>query len=120
MDDMTTTPRITADEDAFYYEPNEPGWYAYTGGAQSMIFHLRGRQWSAHLDNGSAADCEWGYIHQALGVWNLVKIDLPEPPPPPITVPREKLDALREALDNTDATQTYIAARSLLDAIGEA
>lgn len=72
-------------------EPTEPGWYAYSGGRQTMIFHLRDaldtidesditykKQWSVHLDNGTAANCEWGYIEQALGVWDLIKIDLPE------------------------------------------
>ena len=55
-------------------EPTRPGWYAYSGGAQTLIFHLRatgswsscGRRWSAHADNGSATECEWGYIEQAL------------------------------------------------------
>jgi hypothetical protein len=56
-------------------EPIEVGWYAYSGGAQSMIYHLRETgQWSVHLGNGSASDCAWGYIEQALGVWDLVKI----------------------------------------------
>ena len=55
--------------------PTEPGWYAYSGGAQTMIFHLREPgQWSAHVDNGSATDCEWGYIEQALSVWDLVPL----------------------------------------------
>lgn len=56
-------------------EPIEVGWYAYSGGAQSMIFHLRetGR-WSAHFDNGSCANCTWGYIEQGLGTWDLVRL----------------------------------------------
>jgi hypothetical protein len=57
-------------------EPIETGWYAYSGGAQYMIFHLRETgQWSAHFANGTAGDCAWGYIEQALGVWDLVRID---------------------------------------------
>lgn len=59
-------------------EPTENGWYAYSGGAQTMIFHLRdgleGKQWSAHFDNGDSGDCVWGYIEQALGVWDLVPL----------------------------------------------
>jgi hypothetical protein len=66
----------TSEKDAAIEEPNEVGWYAYSGGAQSMIFHLRETgQWSVHLDNGSASDCGWSYIEQALGVWDLVRID---------------------------------------------
>jgi hypothetical protein len=75
-------------------EPTEPGWYAYTGGAQVMVFHLREtegrRQWSAHLDNGSSDDCAWGYIEQALGVWDLV------PMAPPVLDPPETLRRLVE------------------------
>lgn len=57
-------------------EPIEVGWYAYSGGAQQMVFHLRETgQWSVHLASGDAADCTWSYIEQALGVWNLVRID---------------------------------------------
>jgi hypothetical protein len=62
----------SAESDA---EPIEVGWYAYSGGRQTMIFHLReGGQWSAHFDNGTASDCAWGYIGQALGVWDLVRV----------------------------------------------
>lgn len=56
-------------------EPTEPGWYTYSGGAEVMIFHLRAPgQWSVHLDNGSVDDCAWGYIEQALDVWDLVPL----------------------------------------------
>jgi hypothetical protein len=59
-------------------EPTEVGWYAYSGGAQNVIFHLRdGGQWSAHFADGTAADCSWGYIEQCLSVWDLVRIDFP-------------------------------------------
>lgn len=72
--------------------PTENGWYMYSSGPQGMIFLLRDalvsfdpessgtvykKQWSVHLDNGEVSDCEWGYIDQALGVWDLVKIELP-------------------------------------------
>jgi hypothetical protein len=64
-----------AESDATSEEPNEVGWYAYSGGAQAIIFHLRETgQWSAHFDNGTAADCAWGYIEQAFGVWSLVRL----------------------------------------------
>ena len=68
----TDTPSISSKP-----EPVEPGWYAYSGGAQTMIFHLRTeptRQWSVHVDNGSTSECEWGYIEQALSVWDLVPL----------------------------------------------
>ena len=56
-------------------EPTETGWYAYSGGAQTMVFHLsKSGQWSAHFSSGSCGDCAWGYIEQALGVWDLVRI----------------------------------------------
>lgn len=63
-------------------EPTEPGWYAYDGGAQSMIFLLRSaeqsvgnrRQWFVILDNGGMDECEWGYIEQATGVYPLVPL----------------------------------------------
>lgn len=62
-----------AEPDDKLAEPTEPGWYAYTGGAQVLIFHLRytslsgsGRQWSAHFVDGIADDCDWSYIAQAL------------------------------------------------------
>lgn len=56
-------------------EPIDVGWYAYSGGRQSMIFHLRATgQWSAHFADGTASDCAWGYIEQALGVWDLVPL----------------------------------------------
>lgn len=70
------TPSV--ENDAAFEEPIETGWYVYSGGAQAIIFHLRDTgQWSAHFDNGAAADCGWSYIEQALGVWSLVRISLP-------------------------------------------
>jgi hypothetical protein len=73
-------------------EPIEVGWYAYSGGAQTMVFHLRDTgQWSAHFDNGSSGDCAWGYVEQALDVWTLDRIPLPVPSPvlnPPETLTR--------------------------------
>jgi hypothetical protein len=62
-------------------EPMLPGWYAYSGGAQLMVFHLRQpQQWTAHFEDGTAHDCEWGYIEQALSVWNLVRLTPPAHP----------------------------------------
>lgn len=56
--------------------PTEPGFYKYTGGAQVMIFLLdaAGRQWWVVGDQPMLTTCEWGYIEQALGVWDLEKI----------------------------------------------
>jgi hypothetical protein len=65
-------------------EPTEPGWYTYNGGAQHMIFLLtRTMGWSSGevdlrwwvvFDHGSIAGVDWGYIEQALGVWDLVRL----------------------------------------------
>lgn len=73
-------------------EPIETGWYAYSGGAQFMLFHLDDQgQWWVHAANGSADQCVWSYIEQALGVWTLDRIPLPVPSPvlnPPETLTR--------------------------------
>jgi len=55
-------------------EPDVPGWYGYSGGAQTLMFllDLQG-QWWVFASNGDTAKCEWGYIEQALGVWDLVQ-----------------------------------------------
>ena len=59
-------------------EPTEPGWYAYSGGNQNMIFRRTTQgDWFAIFDNGDVGLCSWGYIEQALGVWDLIKIELP-------------------------------------------
>jgi hypothetical protein len=60
-------------------EPDEPGFYKYTGGGQVMIFLLinsrySGKQWYAVSDSGTMDKCVWGYIEQALSVWDLEKI----------------------------------------------
>jgi len=63
-------------------EPIAPGWYAYSGGRQSLVFHLRETgQWSVHFSDGTASDCVWPYIEQALGVWDLVRITPPAQSP---------------------------------------
>lgn len=61
--------------------PTAPGWYAYREGnsaRENMIFHLRivngEHQWSVHFDNGDSGDCNWGYIEQGLGVFNLIPL----------------------------------------------
>lgn len=55
--------------------PKEPGFYRYDGGNQNMIFLLNAEgQWHAIFDNVSLNECEWGFIEQALSVFNLVKI----------------------------------------------
>lgn len=55
--------------------PTEPGFYHYDGGAQSMIFLLdsTGTWWTC-FDNGDMQPCDWGYIEQALSVYNLRKL----------------------------------------------
>lgn len=57
--------------------PTKPGFYRYSGGgAQTMIFLLTNwGQWFVVSDNGSVSHCVWGYIEQALGVWDLVPIE---------------------------------------------
>lgn len=56
-------------------QPTERGFYRYSGGAQILIFLLDyNRQWWVISDSGEKAKCEWGYIEQALGVWDLVPI----------------------------------------------
>lgn len=73
MPDTARSPEVPA--------PTEPSWYAYDGGRQTMVFHLSrddrrpdGLQWRAFFDNGTTGDCEWGYIEQALSVYNLVPL----------------------------------------------
>lgn len=71
-------------------EPTEPGWYAYSGGAQSMIFLLQNvfdgetthHDWYAITTDGLCRGCDWGYIEQALGVWDLVPL-VPDTAPKP-------------------------------------
>lgn len=56
--------------------PTEPGFYRYSGGNQNMIFLLSPHgQWYTIFDNGAFDGCEWGYIEQCLGVYDLVKIE---------------------------------------------
>lgn len=58
--------------------PTEPGWYAYSGGRQLLTFRLdETGQWFVRFDNGDVTKCEWGYIEQALGVWDLVPMSAP-------------------------------------------
>jgi hypothetical protein len=55
--------------------PTEPGFYRYSGGNQNMIFLLRADgQWWVWFDTSEVHKCEWGYIEQALGVWELWEI----------------------------------------------
>lgn len=62
--------------------PTEPGFYQYVGGNQNMVFLLDlgspaveiVPQWHVIFHNGTMARCEWGYIEQALGVFDLVRI----------------------------------------------
>lgn len=62
--------------ETFTTEPTEPGFYAYTGGRQTMVFLLDHHgQWHVTFDNGDGNHCEWGYIEQCLSVYELVRID---------------------------------------------
>ncbi len=54
--------------------PTEPGFYKYSGGNQTMVFSLHEGKWRVFMDNGMVFECEWGYIEQALSVWDLVPI----------------------------------------------
>lgn len=56
--------------------PTEPGFYVYDGGAQTLVFTLdhSGQWWAVSIDLGMVR-CDWGYIEQALGVWDLVRLD---------------------------------------------
>lgn len=75
----------TAPEKIDTSEPAEPGFYRYSGGNQNMIFlhvvseGLNGfvdptNKWYAIFSNGTMDECVWGYIEQALSVWELVPI----------------------------------------------
>lgn len=62
--------------ETFKKEPTEPGFYVYTGGNQNMVFLLTVDGWQTIFDNGEGPlECDWGYIEQALGVYDLVRID---------------------------------------------
>jgi hypothetical protein len=55
--------------------PTETGWYRYSGGNQLMMFSLSiSGQWRVFMYNGSVDECTWGYIEQALGVYDLIKV----------------------------------------------
>jgi hypothetical protein len=55
--------------------PTESGWYRYSEGNQNMIFLLdKQSQWWVFYDNGNSYKCEWAYIEQAFGVFELVQI----------------------------------------------
>ena len=54
--------------------PTEPGFYRYSGGRQTILFLLRDGQWFTIFDNVTINACEWGYIEQALGVWDLIPL----------------------------------------------
>lgn len=54
--------------------PTEPGFYKYSGGRQTLLFLLASDQWYVWFDNTEMAPCDWAYIEQALGVWDLEKI----------------------------------------------
>lgn len=59
-------------------EPTDAGFYRYDGGAQLLQFmlHTNG-QWYIWQEN-VLVKCDWGYIEQALSVYNLVKMTVEE------------------------------------------
>ena len=56
--------------------PTEPGFYHYDGGNQNMVFLLGpDDEWFVYFDNAEGPlPCDWGYIEQALDVYNLRKL----------------------------------------------
>lgn len=63
-------------------EPTTPGLYTYSGGAQSLLFTLDcNHQWWVFTDNGESDRCDWGYVEQALGVWDLIPLSEAIHPP---------------------------------------
>lgn len=57
-------------------EPTKPGFYKYDGGSQDIMFRLSpgGQWWVWFIDNTEPEKCHWGYIEQALCVYNLVPL----------------------------------------------
>lgn len=56
--------------------PTKPGFYRYSGGRQNMLFLLSSDgQWCTYFDNGDYKVCDWGYIEQALSVWDLIPLE---------------------------------------------
>jgi hypothetical protein len=108
-------PLVTPDRETLAKAPSEPGWYAYSDGRQSMIFHLRDTgQWSAHFANGTASDCAWGYIEQALSVWDLVPLVPAAEYREQIGLTRDDLDVIENALEiAADLDEDYDAADTL-------
>jgi hypothetical protein len=52
--------------------PTKPGWYQYSGDNNVLMFLLtEDHIWYAISDNGENTKCDWGYIEQALGVYDL-------------------------------------------------
>lgn len=67
-----------ATPEVYVEPPTEPGFYQYSGGRQNILFLLYSGDWYAINDNTSITHCEWGYIEQALGIWDLIKIESKE------------------------------------------
>lgn len=56
--------------------PTTPGIYGYDGGNQILVFALDPEgQWWVWNEGQGVHKCEWDYISQALGVWNLMLIE---------------------------------------------
>ena len=77
-------------------EPTQPGWYRYCGKqswsgsgprytprfGSTMFLRTERGKWFAHFDNGDSGECAWGYIEQALGVFDLELVTALEWRPP--------------------------------------
>lgn len=77
---MVNTPNPAVEDSSpgiGYPEPTEQGFYRYTEGAQKIIFLLGpDKEWFAYFDNGEGPlNCDWGYIEQALGSQELIRIE---------------------------------------------
>lgn len=56
--------------------PTKRGFYKYSSGNQVMIFLLDySGQWWTIFDNAHMSQCEWGYIEQCLGVYDLIPVE---------------------------------------------
>lgn len=76
-------PAVETVRTRYQMEPEEPGFYKYSGGRQNMVFLLIDREvtglgnriWCVINDSGVIEECDWGYIAQGLGEWDLIRIE---------------------------------------------
>lgn len=74
---MTDTPTEDTVREIKIAPPTSPGFYKYDGGNQNILFLLmEDGEWFAYFNNGEGPlPCDWGYIEQGLGVFNLDKLE---------------------------------------------